>query len=43
MAQDKGEFGKLYLSTSMRALVDVSGFKEIKYSISGVELTSDEG
>jgi class 3 adenylate cyclase len=43
MAQDKGEFGKLYLSASMRYLVDVSGFKEIKYSISGIEITSYEG
>jgi class 3 adenylate cyclase len=43
MAQDKGEFGKLYLSAAMRDLVDVSGFKPIKYSISGIELTSYEG
>jgi class 3 adenylate cyclase len=43
MAQDKGEFGKLYLSASMRDLVDVSGFHEIKYSISGIEITSYEG
>lgn len=43
MAQDKGEFGKLYLSASMRDLVDMSGFKEIKYSISGIEITSYEG
>jgi class 3 adenylate cyclase len=43
MAQDKGEFGKLYLSASMRNLVDVSGFNEIKYIVSGVEITSYEG
>jgi class 3 adenylate cyclase len=43
MAQDKGEFGKLYLSAAMCDLVDVSGFHEIKYSISGIELTSYEG
>jgi class 3 adenylate cyclase len=43
MAQDKGKFGKLYLSAAMRDLVDVSGFNEIKYSISGIELTSYEG
>jgi class 3 adenylate cyclase len=43
MAQDKGEFGKLYLSALIRDLVDVSGFKEIEYSVSGVELTSYEG
>ena len=43
MAQDKGEFGKLYLSALMRDLVDIRGFKEIKYSVSGIELTSYEG
>lgn len=43
MAQDKGKFGKLYLSASMRDLVDVSGFNEIKYIVSGVEITSYEG
>ncbi len=43
MAQDKGEFGKLYLSAAMRDLVDMIGFNEIKYCISGVELTSYEG
>jgi class 3 adenylate cyclase len=43
MAQDKGKFGKLYLSAAMRDLVDVSGFNEIKCSISGIELTSYEG
>lgn len=43
MAQDKGEFGKIYLSAAMRDLVNVSGFNEIKYNISGVEITSYEG
>jgi class 3 adenylate cyclase len=43
MAQDKGKFGKLYLSASMRDLVDVSGFNEIKYIVSRVEITSYEG
>ena len=43
MAQDKGEFGKLYLSALMRDLVDIRGFKEIKYSVSGIELTSYKG
>ncbi|RCJ14641.1 family 3 adenylate cyclase [Nostoc sp. ATCC 43529] len=39
MAQDKGEFGKLYLSSSMKTLVDVSQFTEITYTVSGVEIT----
>lgn len=43
MAQDKGEFGKIYLSAAMRELVNVSDFNEIKYNISGVEITSYEG
>ena len=43
MAQDKGEFGKIYLSAAMRDLVDVRDFNEIKYNISGVEITSYEG
>ncbi|HLO89136.1 MAG TPA: adenylate/guanylate cyclase domain-containing protein [Nostocaceae cyanobacterium] len=43
MAQDKGEFGQIYLSTKMKELVDVSGFREINYSISGVEIQAYEG
>lgn len=43
MAQDKGKFGKLYLSASMRDVVDVTGFSEIKYNVSGVEITTYEG
>jgi len=43
MAQDKGEFGKLYLSAALKDVADVSGFKEIKYTISGVEITAYEG
>jgi class 3 adenylate cyclase len=43
MAQDKGEFGRLYLSAAMRDSVDISGFNEIKYNVSGVEITSYEG
>ncbi|WP_066382175.1 MULTISPECIES: family 3 adenylate cyclase [unclassified Anabaena] len=39
MAQDKGEFGKIYLSSTMKTLVDVSQFKEITYTVSGVEIT----
>ena len=43
MAQDKGEFGKLYLSDMMGDLVDISGFNKIKYNVSGVEITTYEG
>jgi class 3 adenylate cyclase len=43
MSQDMGEFGKLYLSSTIRDVVDVSGFKEIKYSVSGVDITAFEG
>ncbi|TFI53902.1 family 3 adenylate cyclase [Mastigocladus laminosus UU774] len=43
MAQDKGQFGKLYLSAAMKELVDVSQFTEITYTVSGVELTIYEG
>ncbi|PZV13536.1 MAG: family 3 adenylate cyclase [Pseudanabaena sp.] len=43
MAQDKGEFGKLYLSAAMRDLVDISGFNEINFGVSGVEITAYEG
>ncbi|PZO42669.1 MAG: family 3 adenylate cyclase [Pseudanabaena frigida] len=43
MAQDKGEFGKLYLSATMQDLVDISGFNKIKYNVSGVEITTYEG
>lgn len=43
MAQDKGQFGKLYLSSTMKELVDVSPFTEITYTVSGVEITIYEG
>ncbi|MBD2177013.1 family 3 adenylate cyclase [Pseudanabaena sp. FACHB-1998] len=48
MAQDRGEFGKLYLSAAVRDLlvrdaVEVSKFREIKYQVSGVEITAYEG
>lgn len=43
MAQDKGEFGKLYLSYGMKEYVDVSRFREINYTVSGVEMTVYEG
>lgn len=43
MAQDKGQFGKLYLSAAMKELVDVSELTEVKYTVSGVEMTIYEG
>jgi hypothetical protein len=48
MAQDRGGFGKLYLSSSLKDSllkdsVDVSKFREIKYQVSGVEITAYEG
>jgi class 3 adenylate cyclase len=48
MAQDRGEFGKLYLSAALRdslvrEAIDVSKFREIKYQVSGLEITAYEG
>lgn len=43
MAQDKGQFGKLYLSSTMKEFLDVSQFTEITYTVSGVEITIYEG
>jgi class 3 adenylate cyclase len=43
MSQDKGTFGKVYLSAAMKELVDVSGFNEIRYTVSGVEMNVYEG
>ncbi|MGM3307063.1 family 3 adenylate cyclase [Anabaena sp. WFMT] len=40
MARDKGEFGKLYLSSNLKGLVDFSQCQEIKYIVSGVEVTA---
>lgn len=43
ISQDRGEFGKIYLSSGMKELVDVSNFKQISYTVSGVEMISYEG
>jgi len=43
MAQDKGQFGKFYLSSTMKDSLDISQFTEIKYTVSGVEFTIYEG
>jgi len=42
MAQDKGEFGKLYLSESMKQFVNLREFREVRYIVSGVEITTYE-
>ncbi len=42
IAQDKGKPGHMYLSHAMKDLVDVSGFTEIKLSVSGIELVAYE-
>jgi class 3 adenylate cyclase len=42
IAQDKGKFGKLYLSESLRDIADINGFKEISYEVSGVKITAYE-
>ncbi|MDZ8258890.1 family 3 adenylate cyclase [Nostoc sp. ChiQUE01b] len=39
IAQDKGQFGKLYLSSTMKTLMDVSQFTQITYTVSGVEIS----
>lgn len=43
MAQDKGQMGKLYLSAGVKDLVDASAFTELRYAVSGVEITVYEG
>ena len=43
MAQDRGKFGKLYLSAAMMNLINANGFKEIKYNVSEMEITAYEG
>lgn len=43
MAQDKGKWGKLYLGEAMKELVDVSDFTQVRYKVSGVEITTYEG
>jgi class 3 adenylate cyclase len=43
MAQDKGAFGKLYLSAAMKDLVDMGGYTELNYTVSGVAMSVYEG
>lgn len=43
MAQDRGRPGGLYLSEAVAAHVDTRGFKPLRYTVSGVEITAYEG
>ncbi|MCY1057392.1 family 3 adenylate cyclase [Nannocystis sp. SCPEA4] len=43
MAQDRGEWGKLYLSDRVHARVDAPEFRERRFHVSGVELRAFEG
>lgn len=43
MAQDRGQMGKIYLSSAMKELLDVSSFAEIRYTVSGVDMVVYEG
>jgi hypothetical protein len=38
MAQDKGEMGNIYLSDTVAAQVDTTGFKPIEFKVSGVTI-----
>ncbi len=43
MSQDKGAFGKLYLSAAMKRMVNAGDYRELRYTVSGVEMTVYEG
>lgn len=43
MAQDQGEFGKLYVNAAIKELLDLREFTEITYTVSGVEITAYQG
>lgn len=43
MAQDCGDWGKLYLSDRVHACVDAGEFRERRFHVSGVELRAFEG
>lgn len=43
LAQDRGEWGKIYLSDRVHARVDAPGFRELRHVVSGVELRAFEG
>jgi class 3 adenylate cyclase len=43
MAQDIGEFGRMYLSEAISRQVDAPEFTPIQYTVSGVHMTAFEG
>lgn len=43
MAQDKGRFGHVYLNGHLGEALDVNALSQIKYTVSGVEMTIYEG
>jgi class 3 adenylate cyclase len=43
MAQDIGEFGRMYLSEALYEQLDLPGFTPIRYTVSGVRMTAFEG
>ena len=43
MAQDRGSWGKIYLSAAMHAQVDAPGYMQLQYTVSGVDLVVYEG
>lgn len=43
MAQDIGEFGRMYLSEALYEQLDLPGFTPIQYTVSGVRMTAFEG
>jgi hypothetical protein len=43
MAQDRGCWGRIYLSAAVHALVEAPGYTELRYSVSGVDLVVYEG
>jgi len=43
MAQDRGRWGKIYLSAAMHARVEAPGYVQLQYTVSGVDLVVYEG
>jgi class 3 adenylate cyclase len=43
MAQDIGEFGRMYLSEALHEQMNLPGFTPIQYTVSGVRMTAFEG
>lgn len=43
MAQDRGRWGRVYLSAAMHELVDAPGYTRLEYTVSGVDLVVYEG